>query len=199
MRQDRRHAGQGGGQPGRDGGKNGPQGSRQPVSRIFGTVSGLAPRAVDVAAGANVLMLVLRSASLLCRACSGRARRAASGRTLAIPFRGGKPRGFPPASADIKYTFMQADLSKISSAERLARAVLLFFSCGPWTAEKAAEWEATTGRAEATSKVLGDLARRVQTECERKQAVVGVELPRVWADGGDETGTGRGIGHPSRR
>lgn len=51
-----------------------------------------------------------------------------------------------------------------SPAVRLARAVLLFHGGGPWTAADGDEWERVTGSREATTKVLGDLARRVAGE-----------------------------------
>jgi hypothetical protein len=43
----------------------------------------------------------------------------------------------------------------------LARAVLLFFSAGPWTPEHQRRWKELTGQDNATTKVLGDLAREV--------------------------------------
>lgn len=51
----------------------------------------------------------------------------------------------------------------MSDAERLARAVLLFFSSTPWTIEKQREWQMLTGTLDgnATSKTLCDLAREM--------------------------------------
>lgn len=60
------------------------------------------------------------------------------------------------------------DMAKLSKAERLARAVLLFFDPGEWTKEKREEWLALTGSDEATSRTLADLAREVRAEEERK-------------------------------
>jgi hypothetical protein len=48
----------------------------------------------------------------------------------------------------------------------LARAVLLFFSAGPWTPERQREWKELTGHDNATTKALGDLARKVVGEQE---------------------------------
>lgn len=60
------------------------------------------------------------------------------------------------------------DMAKISNAERLARAVLMFFDPGEWNAGRREEWLAITGRDECSSKVLGDLAREVRAEEERR-------------------------------
>jgi hypothetical protein len=60
------------------------------------------------------------------------------------------------------------DMAKLTSAERLARAVLLFFDPGEWTREKREQWLAVTGNDECVSKVLGDLARQVRDEEERR-------------------------------
>ena len=49
----------------------------------------------------------------------------------------------------------------MSDAERLARAVLLFFSDPPWTPEKRAEWTELVGDYEATSVSLCNLAREM--------------------------------------
>lgn len=59
-------------------------------------------------------------------------------------------------------------MAKLSKAERLARAVLMFFEAGEWTREKRVMWTALTGSVEASSKVLGDLAREVRAEEEQK-------------------------------
>jgi hypothetical protein len=59
------------------------------------------------------------------------------------------------------------DMAAISSAERLARAVLLFHRGGAWNNRDADMWEALTGSREATTKTLCDLARRVRAEEER--------------------------------
>jgi hypothetical protein len=62
----------------------------------------------------------------------------------------------------------------MTSAERLARAVLLFHRGGEWTADNKAEWEALTGSTEATTRTLCDVARemlvdeRVKREGERR-------------------------------
>jgi hypothetical protein len=49
----------------------------------------------------------------------------------------------------------------MTDAERLARAVLLFHHGGEWTQADRDQWLALTGSAEATIKVLCDLARRI--------------------------------------
>ena len=53
---------------------------------------------------------------------------------------------------------------KWSTAEKLARAVLLFHNAEPWTRHRMREWVECTGKNDATTKVLCDLARRVQLE-----------------------------------
>lgn len=60
------------------------------------------------------------------------------------------------------------DMAAISSAERLARAVLMFFESGDWSNDKRELWLAITGKDDATSRTLGDLARQVRDEEERK-------------------------------
>jgi hypothetical protein len=47
------------------------------------------------------------------------------------------------------------------AGERLARAVLLFHRGGPWTDADRAVWLELTGQRDATTRVLGDLAREV--------------------------------------
>jgi hypothetical protein len=59
-------------------------------------------------------------------------------------------------------------MAKLSKAERLARAVLLFFRGGPWTAEDRDVWQALTGTELATTRTLCDLARDVRSAEERK-------------------------------
>lgn len=62
--------------------------------------------------------------------------------------------------------------ARLSNAERLSRAVLLFFDPGDFNDEKRAAWKALTGNDECSSKRLGDLAREVRAEEERHSAVV---------------------------
>jgi hypothetical protein len=64
------------------------------------------------------------------------------------------------------------NMAKISDAERLARAVLMFFGQGRWTAWNAEIWLALTGKEEATTKVLGDLAREILIKEERANPTV---------------------------
>lgn len=59
---------------------------------------------------------------------------------------------------------------ELSSAEKLARAVILFHSSNSWTKEQQSMWENLTGSFEATSKVLCDLARTVRSEEENKNS-----------------------------
>jgi hypothetical protein len=66
---------------------------------------------------------------------------------------------------------MPDDMALISNAERLARAVLLFYEPGPWDERKAELWRALTGTDEATTRVLGNLARDVRAKEERKAAI----------------------------
>jgi len=60
-------------------------------------------------------------------------------------------------------------MAAISNAERLARAVLMFWQTGPWSAFDRERWLALTGEVECTSKTLCDLARHVRSEEEAKQ------------------------------
>lgn len=59
-------------------------------------------------------------------------------------------------------------MAPISNAERLARAVLLFFRGGRWTRLDDEQWAALTGSETASSRALCDLARMVRSEEERK-------------------------------
>jgi hypothetical protein len=52
----------------------------------------------------------------------------------------------------------------MTPAQRLAEAVLLFYRGGPWGETEAALWRALTGSTEATTRTLGDLARRTLAE-----------------------------------
>lgn len=56
------------------------------------------------------------------------------------------------------------DITKISNAERLARAVLLFHGSVEWTNGQREVWTALTGEHDATTRVLCDLARRVRDQ-----------------------------------
>ena len=49
----------------------------------------------------------------------------------------------------------------MSDAERLARAVLLFYGTG-WSETDGRDWQALTGSREASTRSLCDLARRVR-------------------------------------
>lgn len=49
----------------------------------------------------------------------------------------------------------------MSDAEKLARAVLMFHRGGRWTSEDHGLWLVLTGSSEATTKALGDFARRI--------------------------------------
>jgi hypothetical protein len=57
--------------------------------------------------------------------------------------------------------FYYHEVEYVRGLERLARAVLLFHRSGPWTPEDRQMWTALTGEAEATTKALCDLARKV--------------------------------------
>lgn len=52
-------------------------------------------------------------------------------------------------------------MANITDAERLARAVLLFFWGGRWDLDDQARWKTLTGTNDATTRTLGDLARTV--------------------------------------
>ena len=56
----------------------------------------------------------------------------------------------------------------MSQAEKLARAVLLFFRGGQWTQDDREMWIVLTGQRDATTKALCDLAREVRGQEERK-------------------------------
>jgi hypothetical protein len=60
------------------------------------------------------------------------------------------------------------NMARLSPAERLARAVLLFHKAGPWRARDNEIWLALTGQDAATTRVLCDLARSVRSAEERK-------------------------------
>jgi hypothetical protein len=49
----------------------------------------------------------------------------------------------------------------MSDAETMARVVLLFFRGGPWTQQDHDEWQKLTGCFVVTTKVMGDLARKI--------------------------------------
>jgi hypothetical protein len=53
---------------------------------------------------------------------------------------------------------------EISQAERLARAVILFFRGGPWSEQDRELWRHYTGSDDATTRTLCDLARRIERE-----------------------------------
>jgi hypothetical protein len=55
------------------------------------------------------------------------------------------------------------DMAKLSLAERLARAVLLFHRGGIWTDWDREVWLALTGEHDATTRVLCDLARELRS------------------------------------
>lgn len=74
------------------------------------------------------------------------------------------------------------DMAKLSTAERLARAVLMFFDSGEWTADRREQWLAVTGRDECVSRVLGDLARQVRAEEEAKDSEPQEMLTRFGKD-----------------
>jgi hypothetical protein len=59
---------------------------------------------------------------------------------------------------------------ELSNAEKLARAVLLFHSSGPWDKERQEFWKSLTGTYESTSKSLCNLARVVRVEEETKNS-----------------------------
>jgi hypothetical protein len=61
------------------------------------------------------------------------------------------------------------DMARISDAERLARAVLLFHRGGPWSDWDREVWRALTGADEATTRALCDLARTVELEEETRR------------------------------
>ena len=56
----------------------------------------------------------------------------------------------------------------MTPAERLARCVLMFYGIAGWSQNERDLWKALTGSDDATTRVLGDLAREVlQDERER--------------------------------
>jgi hypothetical protein len=56
------------------------------------------------------------------------------------------------------------ETARLSNAERLARAVLLFHGAIEWNDEQRELWDALTGQKEATTRVLCDLARKVRAD-----------------------------------
>jgi hypothetical protein len=60
--------------------------------------------------------------------------------------------------------------AQLSNAERLAHAVLLFYS-PTWDDHKRRLWHALTGEDEATTRILCDLAHRVRAEEEHAGAL----------------------------
>jgi hypothetical protein len=57
----------------------------------------------------------------------------------------------------------------MTSAERLARAVLLFHHGSEWSADNRVEWEVVTGSTEATAEVLCDVAREVLADVQGRR------------------------------
>jgi hypothetical protein len=64
-----------------------------------------------------------------------------------------------------------------TAAERLAGAVLMFWAAGPWTGRHRVVWKLLTGTNEATSKTLGDMARKVLAEAsaDRREGANGMD------------------------
>jgi hypothetical protein len=56
----------------------------------------------------------------------------------------------------------------MSDAEKLARAVLMFYNTQEWSELHRQVWQKLTGSDEATTRVLADLARKVMQAEERK-------------------------------
>jgi hypothetical protein len=52
---------------------------------------------------------------------------------------------------------------EITDAEKLARAVLMFFKGDPWSAADGEMWLHLTGSTVSTTKTLCDLARKVRS------------------------------------
>ena len=53
-------------------------------------------------------------------------------------------------------------MQPITDAEKLARALLMFFDSGAWSPDRARQWRELMGEAPANSKTLCDLARKVR-------------------------------------
>jgi hypothetical protein len=53
---------------------------------------------------------------------------------------------------------------QLSDAERLSRAVLLFYKTPPWTEDDRKVWFALTGEDNATTRTLCDLARNIRAK-----------------------------------
>jgi hypothetical protein len=58
----------------------------------------------------------------------------------------------------------------ISDAEKLARAVLMFYRGGPWTVWDSEVWFELTGSTESSTRTLSDFARKVLRQEEDKSA-----------------------------
>jgi hypothetical protein len=65
------------------------------------------------------------------------------------------------------------DMAKLSLAERLARAVLLFHRVGHWTDHNREVWLALTGKPDTTTRVLCELARELRNHEEAKVRAAG--------------------------
>lgn len=64
-----------------------------------------------------------------------------------------------------------------SPLERLAGAVLLFHSAGPWVDEKAELWLELVGTREATNRALCDLARQLLANEKRRRERANLPAP----------------------
>lgn len=65
----------------------------------------------------------------------------------------------------------QREAAAITDTEKLAMAVLLFHRGGEWSPSDGELWRLYTGYGDATTKVLCDLARRVRSQEEKRNAV----------------------------
>lgn len=64
------------------------------------------------------------------------------------------------------FTWNKKPILNASLWENASRGLLLFYRTGPWTDQDRETWLMLTGFQEATTRVLGDLARRVVPEGE---------------------------------
>lgn len=59
---------------------------------------------------------------------------------------------------------------ELSDAEKLARAVRLYFKGSPWTADDSDRWQFLTGTRECNSRTLCDFARAIERKEERENS-----------------------------
>jgi hypothetical protein len=59
--------------------------------------------------------------------------------------------------------------STMSSGEKLARCVLMFYAPGPWSSVQKEAWRLCAGNEEVTTRTLGNMARKVIAELHKDE------------------------------